>query len=119
MRAKWDEQRGAQTYGERTIAEDLARQTEHYRTLGRAKPTGDLQHARPVIRIGPDITRMVDEGQAALLALPHGPVLFQPDRRLSIIACGVKPPRWLHRPADTPGIVEVPTRYLEELATKA
>jgi len=30
MREKWDEQRGAQTYGERTIMEALARQTEHY-----------------------------------------------------------------------------------------
>jgi hypothetical protein len=30
MRAKWDEKRGAQTYGARTIAEALARQTEHY-----------------------------------------------------------------------------------------
>jgi primase-polymerase (primpol)-like protein len=30
MRAKWGETRGAQTYGERTIAEALARQTEHY-----------------------------------------------------------------------------------------
>lgn len=31
IRDKWDEQRGAQTYGERTITEALARQTEHYR----------------------------------------------------------------------------------------
>jgi putative DNA primase/helicase len=30
MRTKWDEQRGAQTYGERTIMEALARQSEHY-----------------------------------------------------------------------------------------
>jgi putative DNA primase/helicase len=62
---------------------------------------------------------MVDEGQAALLALPHGPVIFQRARRLAIIARGVKPPRWLHRPADAPVIVEVQARYLEELATRA
>jgi putative DNA primase/helicase len=30
MRDKWDEQRGAQTYGEWTVAEALARQTEHW-----------------------------------------------------------------------------------------
>src|SRR5262249_7028533 len=30
MRDKWDEQRGAQTYGARTIAEALARQEQHY-----------------------------------------------------------------------------------------
>ena len=30
MRPKWDERRGAQTYGARTIAEALARQTDHY-----------------------------------------------------------------------------------------
>jgi hypothetical protein len=72
-----------------------------------------------VVRVGPDITRMVDQGQAALLALPDGPVLFQRARRLAIIARGVKPPRWLHRPADAPVMVEVQARYLEELATKA
>ena len=30
LRDKWDEKRGAQTYGERTIMEALERQTEHY-----------------------------------------------------------------------------------------
>ena len=79
---------------------------------------GDLQDARPLIRIGPDITRMVDAGQAALLALPHGPVLFQRARRLAIIARGVKPPRWLHRPSDAPVIIEVHARHLEELAPR-
>ena len=37
MRDKWDEKRGAQTYGARTIAEALARQTEHYQR-GAASP---------------------------------------------------------------------------------
>src|SRR5262249_20985559 len=31
LRNKWAEKHGAQTYGERTIAEALARQSEHYR----------------------------------------------------------------------------------------
>jgi hypothetical protein len=88
---------------------------------GSTEPTEDppLQDARPVVRIGADITRMVDEGQAALLALPAGPVLFQRARRLSIIARGVKAPRWLRRPADAPVIVEAQAAYLDELATKA
>jgi hypothetical protein len=131
MRPKWDEKHGAQTYGEGTIMKALAGQTEHYRAKGDAerrrngqmhddtRPPVDVQDTRPVIRIGPDITRMVDEGEAALLALPHGPVLFQRARRLSIIARGVKSPRWLHRPADAPVIVEAPAAYLDELATKA
>jgi hypothetical protein len=131
MRTKWDEQRGDQTYGEHTVRKALARQTEHYKprrdahrrrngqTPDEDMSTDALQDPRPVVRIGPDITRMVDEGQAALLALPDGPALFQRARRLSIIARGVKPPRWLHRPADAPVIVEAPAAYLDELATKA
>jgi 5S rRNA maturation endonuclease (ribonuclease M5) len=79
----------------------------------------DLQDTRPVVQIGPDITRMVDEGEAALLTLPHGPVLFQRARRLSIIARGVKSPRWLHRPEDAPVIAAVQTAYLDELAARA
>jgi hypothetical protein len=38
LRPKWDEQRGAQTYGARTVQEALARQVEHYR------PYADGQH---------------------------------------------------------------------------
>jgi 5S rRNA maturation endonuclease (ribonuclease M5) len=79
----------------------------------------DEHDTRQVIQIGPDITRMVDEGEAALLALPHGPVLFQRARRLSIIARGVKSPRWLHRPEDAPVIAEVQPAYLDELAAQA
>jgi hypothetical protein len=62
---------------------------------------------------------MVDDGQAALLALPNGPVLFQRARRLTLIARGVTPPKWLHRPADAPVMLEAPAAYLDELATKA
>jgi len=38
MRSKWDAQRGALTYGERTIAEALARQSEHYTPPGVISP---------------------------------------------------------------------------------
>jgi putative DNA primase/helicase len=47
MRAKWDEQRGAQTYGQRTIAEALARQTEHYRPKHAAWQQRNGQHPNP------------------------------------------------------------------------
>jgi hypothetical protein len=74
---------------------------------------------RPLIRLGPNITQMVDAGEAALLALPRGPVLFQRARRLCVIARGLKPPKWLHRPADAPVIVEAKDAYLDELAAQA
>jgi hypothetical protein len=131
MRDKWDEKRGEHTYGERTIHEALARQTEHYRAREDARrrrngeppddatPVKEQEDTRPVIRIGPDITRMVDEGQTALLKLPDAPVIFQRARRLSIIARGVKPPRWLHRSSDAPVIVEAQAAFLDELTTIA
>jgi len=74
---------------------------------------------RPVIPITPRMTGVVDAGQAALLALPEAPVIFQRARRLCVIARGVKPPKWLHRPADSPVILEANAARLEELATVA
>ena len=41
MRHKWDEKRGVQTYGARTIAEALARQTEHYRFVDASAQPGN------------------------------------------------------------------------------
>jgi hypothetical protein len=135
LRDKWDKQGGGQTYGTRTIGEALARQTQHYRQRHGATqdaqrrrnghgpeaeaPTDAREDMRPVIRIGPDITRMVDEGQDALLNLPQAPLIFQRARRLSTIARGVKAPKWLHRAADAPVIIEAQDAYLDELATKA
>ncbi len=84
-----------------------------------ANTPGPPLDPRPVVRIGPDITRMVDAGQAALLALPDGPVLFQRARRLALIARGVTPPRWLRRAPDAPTMVEASAAYLDELATQA
>jgi hypothetical protein len=43
MRDKWDERRGAQTYGARTIAEALARQTDHYRAFDASAPGNGRQ----------------------------------------------------------------------------
>ena len=123
-------------YQEQTIAKALALVTEHYDpvayaaaqaaakgrngdTPGPADQEPPAADTRPVIRLGPDITRMVDEGQAALLTLPDGPLVFQRARRLSMIARGITSPKYLHRPADAPVIVEAQAAYPDELATRA
>jgi putative DNA primase/helicase len=48
MRPKWDETHGAQTYGERTIVEALARHTEHYTPYHGAQLVlpSTMQHAQ-------------------------------------------------------------------------
>lgn len=73
----------------------------------------------PVIRITTAMTAIVDQGQAALLALPDAPVIFQRARSLCLIARGVTPPRWLHRPQDAPVILEASPARLRELASHA
>jgi hypothetical protein len=139
LRAKWDEKRGAQTYGERTIAEALARQMEHYRPAAALvitnNSTGSSNGSNPSyvsgtpgqqppdpppdILLNTEITRIVDEGQAALLRLPHAPVIYQRARRLCVIARGIRPPKWLNRPPDMPIILEASSAHLNELATQA
>ena len=74
---------------------------------------------RPDIIIGPDITRIVNEVQTALLALPDAPILYQRARRLCVIARGGKPPKWLHRPQDMPVSMEVSAAHLWERAEQA
>ena len=99
------------------------RQDAQQRQNGSAPPQAGQEppadEKRPVIRLSPHITRWVNDGQKALLALPDAPVLFQRARRLALIARGVKPPRWLNRPADAPVIVEALAPYLDELASRA
>ena len=65
------------------------------------------------------MTRIVDEGQAALLGLGGTPVLFQRARQLCVMAYGVPPPKWLHRPQDMPVILDASVAHLTELATRA
>ena len=43
MRPKWDEKRGDQTYGVRTITEALARQINHYTPHGAQLVVGAVQ----------------------------------------------------------------------------
>lgn len=81
---------------------------------------GDPQeNTRPVIRITTEMQKIVDQGQTALLALPEAPVIFQRARTLCVIARGVTPPRWLHRPHDAPVILEASPARLRELVSQA
>jgi hypothetical protein len=66
------------------------------------RPEDKPERAVPTIRITTNITHVVDQEQAALMQLPNGPILFQRGRKLCLIARGVPPPKWLHRPADAP-----------------
>ena len=95
---RYEDQTRGWVAGEIDRARAKARTPMHDRTVPDLtqdlhQPDQHPQDTRPVIRLGPDITRMVDEGQAALLALPDGPVIFQRARRLSMIARGVTPPK--------------------------
>jgi hypothetical protein len=73
----------------------------------------------PTIEVDTDMAGVVDEAQKALLHLPKAPVVFQRARRLCVIAQGVKPPPWLHRPPDMPISLEASTAHLRELMSQA
>jgi hypothetical protein len=75
--------------------------------------------AKPMIQITTDMTRVVDATQDAILKLPEGPILFQRARQLCVIAKGVKPPKWLHRPAQAPVILPADPAHVRELAMQA
>jgi putative DNA primase/helicase len=88
------------------------------RPLGQA-PAAPAPDLRPDISLNTEMTRIVDEGQAALLGLPGAPILFQRARQLCVMATGVPPPKWLHRPQDMPVILDASVAHLTELATRA
>jgi hypothetical protein len=114
MREKWDERRGAQTYGDRTVQEALARQIEHYRPH---ENVPQCVTARPTIQITPDVAEVVDATIAALQSLPKAPVVYQRARELCIIGRNGTPPKWLRRQGDTPLIQTASAAHLWELAT--
>jgi putative DNA primase/helicase len=109
------------------VWEPAAAEEVRQRQNGQAPAEGDDEvgpippepDERPVISITTEMTRVVDQGQAALLALPEAPVIFQRARRLCIIARGVPPPKWLHRPQDAPVILEASPARLCELVAQA
>ena len=73
----------------------------------------------PSITISTDLSAMVNASQQALLSMPKAPLVFQRARQLCLIAYGIKPPKWLQRPADAPVIVPLDREYLVELLTQA
>jgi hypothetical protein len=78
-------------------------------------PSSDM----PVIQITTDMTAVVNATQAAILALPEGPYLFQRARQLCVIGREVRPPQWLHRPPQAPVILPAGMAHVRELATQA
>jgi hypothetical protein len=74
---------------------------------------------KPVIRLTTNLSAMVNALQDTILALPDGPRLFQRARQLCILGRGIKPPKWLRRPADAPVILPILPAYLRELATES
>jgi hypothetical protein len=85
-----------------------------------AAPHAQTGAERPDIYITTDITSTVDQAQAAVLALPGAPPVYQRARTLCLIATGGPPPKWLRRPEDLPLIVRAsPTRLWEILGQAA
>ena len=74
---------------------------------------------RPLIRLNTDMTGVVNKLQTAIRQLPKGPYLYQRAHQLSIIARGIKPPKWLRRPPDAPIIHPASPAYIRELAAYA
>lgn len=63
LRPKWDEKRGAQTYGELTIAEALARQEDHYKPAG-IQSTPSNPFGLPMQGVAPATTAPHGNGSA-------------------------------------------------------
>lgn len=129
-RDKWGERHfsDGSTYGEATIQKALAGMREFYSgSNGRRQaapepppPRGEEVGAGtlPVIAVNADLTGMVDQVEAALMKLP-GPEIYQRSRLLCQIAPAGKPPKWLHRPPDSPTIVRAGPASLRECAARA
>jgi hypothetical protein len=82
-------------------------------------PGQQAPRQRPDIIIRPEIDTIVDEAQAAVLHDPDAPILYQRARGLYVIARGVTPPQWLHRPQDLPIALEASSARLRELVGRA
>jgi primase-polymerase (primpol)-like protein len=101
--------RGSITAGDDSEAENTKRESILlYNTDG-----------KPVIRLTTNLSGMVNALQETILALSDGPRLFQRARPLCILGRGIKPPKWLRRPADALVILLILLAYLRELATAA
>ncbi|MEE8301600.1 MAG: bifunctional DNA primase/polymerase, partial [Candidatus Tectomicrobia bacterium] len=72
-----------------------------------------------VVQITVDIPAVVDAGEAAIMALPDGPIVFQRAGSLCRIVQGGKPPKWLRRSPDAPVIRDLTKARVRELAIRA
>ena len=73
----------------------------------------------PPITISTDLSYMVNAAQQALMGMWGAPHIFQRARQLCLIAHGVHPPKWLHRPMEAPVILPLDRDYLLELTSQA
>jgi hypothetical protein len=136
MRDKWGHH---PTYSDSTITLAIESARDHWRSVSAESSNGqthagagdecntssngdDEQEAaptRPLIQLNTDMTGVVNKLQTAIRQLPKGPYLYQRAHQLSIIARGIKPPKWLRRPPDAPIIHPASHAYIRELAAYA
>ena len=114
-REKWLER---EDYRYRTIERALQTCKAFYHSKQRKSFPGQQGISRPCIQIHTDVTGVINAGEDALLNHPEAPIVYQRARQLSIIARGMPPPKWLHRPHDMPIIIEVTPSYIDELVTQ-
>jgi hypothetical protein len=94
-------------------------QDETYHRGANGDDHQDEAPTRPLIQLNTDMTGVVNKLQTAIRQLPKGPYLYQRAHQLSIIARGIKPPKWLRRPPDAPIIHPASPAYIRELAAYA
>lgn len=126
MRAKWDEQRGGQTYGEMTIANALKTVIKRYRPRGKRQRTSRMPPAsadasataepwRPEIVIDTDEHRVVTETIAAMTADPD---IYQRGGALVRVLRTGFPNDAIHRPDGSATISALPAANLRERLTR-
>jgi primase-polymerase (primpol)-like protein len=122
MRPKWDQLRGDQTYGARTIAKALEGKTKFYRGNGHAAAghgASDTEPAdqkqRPTI---PITTSEYSVNDLAVKALAKAESLFQRANALVVVRRDEARTKGIERPPGSPQIVELPQATLREVLTK-
>ena len=105
------------------VAKEIARARDKHQGAQEARQDAEKRQNgddtaidRPQINFNTEVQLVTNQGQNAILNMPDGPHLYQRARRLCFIARGVKPPKWMSRPADAPVIVEASSAYIERVA---
>jgi DNA polymerase-1 len=79
----------------------------------------DPTETRPVITVDTDVVPVVDALEAAMLAQPGTPRIYQWHRLLAVIAHDTHPPKWLRDTAGTTVIHDATLDHLYEEASRA